>query len=350
MKDISTNSHKRSHLWSMGHAADDRGDFKESARLFEETLVYARREGDKRTIADALYNLGLAYSNLVDNQGARRCFLEALDLYRETGRKNEEADCLWNLAEATSCLGDPAEACRLLKDAAALYSKYSDNDHRADCLISLGDTAIVAGQYDLARDAYAQAADLYRKDDNLPDEAEAISLEGSVLERMHMFDKAEECYRSALEKISHLAPSATHAECYSGLGRIVASVRQSYAEARELFSKGQRIYRDEGDIRRDIMCECDMALVIIYSGSPEEGLDRLNRAVARAEKTDDPFILTNCLFDRADACDHLDRPEDAKADLLRFLSIIKAEGLTPEWEALAPDFEKHGIKIPYKKH
>ena len=94
------------------------GDLKAAGGYYRQALDLARAAGDRRAIANALYNYSFAFNvDLSDTPQAVELLVEALAIYRELDDRRGLAETDWALAQAMITLDRQAEAVDLLAEA-----------------------------------------------------------------------------------------------------------------------------------------------------------------------------------------------------------------------------------------
>ncbi|CAN5703874.1 hypothetical protein BH24CHL5_BH24CHL5_05300 [soil metagenome] len=128
------------------------GDVRATHGHYGRALEAARRTGDKRRIAVALYDYGFAAvdqdrpSNEVYLAG-QPYWEESLALYRELGDEKGQADASWGLSTTFAALGQQEEAIRYAKDALAVFRRLDDPFRIGWGVFMLA--SLAAGEHDL---------------------------------------------------------------------------------------------------------------------------------------------------------------------------------------------------------
>src|SRR5205814_9432676 len=128
------------------------GQYAAAGALLDEALAKSLEAGDKWSIAECFFYLGILAENCGDADRARSLFERTVAIRNELGQKLELALALALncLGRATSRRGDP-EAARLLHvEALAVCQKLGARDGIAQSLSGLADLARLTGNRDEA--------------------------------------------------------------------------------------------------------------------------------------------------------------------------------------------------------
>ena len=94
---------------------------------YEEALQLARASGDKRRIANAIYNVTFTFTlNQEDQERARTMAQEAVDLYRQVGDEGGVGRALWGLANTYYFFNEWAEGLALVDEALEIFRRIGD--------------------------------------------------------------------------------------------------------------------------------------------------------------------------------------------------------------------------------
>jgi predicted ATPase/class 3 adenylate cyclase len=126
-------------LSTLGGVVYWQGDLPTAATYYDEALEIARSLGDKKRLADALYNALFPYMvNRSDLDKAADHVNEALDLYRTLGDEPGIAKALWGLANVHRLREEYSVAVPLLEQAADRFRRLDDRFQLAWSLHTLG--------------------------------------------------------------------------------------------------------------------------------------------------------------------------------------------------------------------
>lgn len=183
---------------------------------------------------------------------------EALQLYQQVlARDSGNFDAIHLTGVAALQLGKLGLAERLITAAVAV------KPDSAEALNNLGSVLSEANRLEEALQRYLEALA------HRPDYPEAYSNLGNVLLKLERLDDAEQCFLAALRLNRNFVPA------HGGLGRV--QYKRSDLPAAEVhFAQGHAL--DPND--RDILC--NLALLRIERGTPEEALPFLTSVLARS--------------------------------------------------------------------
>jgi predicted ATPase len=114
-------------LEAAGGVAYWQGDMPAAQAFYDECLALTRQGGDKRAVANAIYND--SFPMMVNRTNLEQALIllgEALPLYRELGEDSGISNCLWGIANGLYFQGHYHEAIAALDEAIVLFRK-ADN-------------------------------------------------------------------------------------------------------------------------------------------------------------------------------------------------------------------------------
>lgn len=151
------------------------GEREEALELIEESLAIRRQLGDKRAIANALYNLGQMAQGSGDTVRARHCQIESLQLRRELGDKDGIACSLDAFAHLLLEM-QPQRAAMLYGASAAIRQEIgrtlpaNEQEERDACrhklAAHLGETELARLEARGSRKTLEQALELARMEEH----------------------------------------------------------------------------------------------------------------------------------------------------------------------------------------
>jgi predicted ATPase/class 3 adenylate cyclase len=149
-------------LEAAGGLAYWQADMEVAQRFYDESLELTRQIGDKRAIANAIYND--AFPMLVNRTNiprAKKLLEEALPLFRELGDDGGIARTLWGLGNGFYFDMDYAAAKPFLEEAQALFRRSDDRFMLAWSTHTLGLVAVGTGNYEMGKRWFSEALQLF---------------------------------------------------------------------------------------------------------------------------------------------------------------------------------------------
>jgi tetratricopeptide (TPR) repeat protein len=136
-----------------------------AARWYDEALGIWREQGDRREIANALYNRAYADMIIVMSGPAEPSLLhasrvylnEALDIYRELGDRMGEGNVLWGMGGFSYFTSDAATAESMFEQSLALHREAGNRTMEAWSLHMLALAKTGQGEYDRATETARHA-------------------------------------------------------------------------------------------------------------------------------------------------------------------------------------------------
>jgi tetratricopeptide (TPR) repeat protein len=149
-------------LEAAGGLAYWQAEMEVAQRFYDESLELTRKTGDKRAIANAIYND--AFPMLVNRTNipsAKKLLEEALPLFREVGDNGGVARTLWGLGNAFYFDKDYTAAKPFLEEAQALFRGLDDRFMLAWSTHTLGLVALGKGNHEMGKRWFSEALKLF---------------------------------------------------------------------------------------------------------------------------------------------------------------------------------------------
>jgi DNA-binding SARP family transcriptional activator len=203
-------------------------------------LAAATRLGDRKTTADTLRFLGIAYWETGQFEPAVDSYQRALEMYRALGDGAGEATCLANLAMVDVRLERYPEALGHHQRALDLYQVLGVDWGQANVLSSMGVVYVKLGQYARALDCNERALALYQACGDERCVAGILSNIGAVHLHLGRPGQALEHQHLAVATAERLGDRMLEGELLNDLADTCRAVGQQ-EEARSLYTRALRI-------------------------------------------------------------------------------------------------------------
>jgi len=151
-------------LEAAGGLAYWQADMESAQRFYDECLELTRTTGDKRALANALYNA--AFPNVVnmrESERPRQLLLEALPLFRELGDQSSVGRTLWGLGNGYYFDREYATAKVTLEESHAVFRTVDDRFGLGWALHTHGLVSLKMGDIEAARKDFLEAIELFKE-------------------------------------------------------------------------------------------------------------------------------------------------------------------------------------------
>lgn len=203
-----------------------------------EALILAGDINDKRGMAAAYNNLGVAYRNQGALDKALEYYLTSLQLYDSLQNAEGIATTKNNIATIYSIKKDYTQATRYLEESYALFRELNDSFRLVGSLNNLGTLYLDIEDYDKALEYYRESYDLSEK--NGVPFADPLTNVGNIYYRQGELDNALEYYKKALSIERKLNNRLGILNTLTNMG-ITYSKGGRPAEAEKLLSEALRL-------------------------------------------------------------------------------------------------------------
>jgi len=227
-------------LYSLGILAWQQGEYSESRRLNEQSIVLWREIGDTHGLADATHMGGHVIFDQRDYELARQSFEESLKLYDELGEKELRIPLISDLGLVAYLLGDYHKARDFYQESLYLAGQSNDRGNIAQNFTRLGDLARLDGDYDQAEKLYRECLQIMRELDFKMEIASSLHSLGYVAKHRGEIQKA----KILLEESLKLQKEGEHkqgiVECLFALAGLKGEFNQ-ILQSVQLFSAAQSL-------------------------------------------------------------------------------------------------------------
>lgn len=219
-----------------------------------------------------------AHSQLGEYRQAIELYGEALKREREAGDRRGEAMTLSNLSLAHQGKGEHTRALELTKQAITLFQDLGDKSEQARVLANLGNLLVQQGETLRAVDVLQRSltvaeetTDPHRKANSLLNLALAWSKLGESA-------RADESFEGALVLCREAGDLGTEAQALFCQGE--SHLKHGHHEtALGYFRQGADVARHAGDLRREAGASWGIGIAELNSGAPERAVVSLERAL-----------------------------------------------------------------------
>ena len=199
-------------------------------RLQHIALGTARRLGDRRSQANALFCLGDIETMIGQHSRAADTLAKAQDAYKEVGDQLGQANSLSALTQVHQLTAHFSQAEQDLRSALDLYGVLGDALGQASALTILGNIQKQTGQYLDAHQSLSQALELCTRLGNRAGKAAALTDLGEVLRLTGQYAEAARTIRQALDLYRQLGNPLGQAAALTQLGHITHLAGEEPAE------------------------------------------------------------------------------------------------------------------------
>jgi tetratricopeptide (TPR) repeat protein len=240
--------HPRRPAWlhHLGILAQDRGDYAEAQRRYEQSLEIKERLGDQAGASKSYGQLGILAFLRGDYAEAQRRYEQALEIMERLGDQAGASTSYHQLGMLAQARGDYAEAQRRYEQSLEIDERLGDQAGASKVYHQLGMLAQDRGDYAEAQRRYEQSLEIKER---LGDQAGASKVYhqlGILAQDRGDYAEAQRRYEQSLEIKERLGDQAGASTSYHQLG-ILAFLRGDYAEAQRRYEQALEIMERLGD-------------------------------------------------------------------------------------------------------
>jgi predicted ATPase/class 3 adenylate cyclase/DNA-binding CsgD family transcriptional regulator len=186
-------------LYHLGSLAVEQGEYARGRDLLTESVTINRELGDTRITALSLFALARLHRLSGGDLAQAHTWLdESFALFREVGDKESIANCLYLLGMLALDEGDTARAASRVEQALALFQEMKLQDGTALSLYALAGAATIQGNYARSQALYEEGIAVARKvggtrmiPSGLEGLAAAVAAQGNQVLAAHLWGTAE---------------------------------------------------------------------------------------------------------------------------------------------------------------
>jgi CHAT domain-containing protein/tetratricopeptide (TPR) repeat protein len=239
--------HQYSQLYSQGEKSTLAGEFNESIKFFEKSLIIARKMPNKKKECESLLKLGLLYWNIEKFKESSDHYEKALYLAQKLNQKNFQEKCrnvleiqrLYKEGKKLRSLGENEKSTECFLQAIDLARKIESKEHKVKCLRQLSvrywDLKNIQDFFLLNKEALAIAQSLNHK----KEEGKCLNHIGIYYETLDNYSKALNFYEEALTIAKDIKDKVNESACLTNIGTIYGKIGD-YDKALEFLIKALR--------------------------------------------------------------------------------------------------------------
>lgn len=258
---------------------DVRGFFQESLQWCERALAASGEENSAR--AQTLLGAADAISRLGNPEQTITFCQQTLVLARKIGDRHGEAEAMLYLGYMSLYLGDTARADEMSRQAFELYRALGDKDDLGRAQGPFAQRALMQGNYARAAELFETSLTLFRQAGDVREIAGALNNLASVVQVRGDWINARAYARESLELYTALADKHGIATSQRELGR-VALARGDWMQAHDCLQTSSALFDEMGDKGCLVESELEYALLAFHENQIALAAQLAERVVASA--------------------------------------------------------------------
>ncbi|MDR7277190.1 tetratricopeptide repeat protein [Catenuloplanes atrovinosus] len=230
----------------LGILAQDRGDYPEAERRYQQSLTIDEELGNRADMATSYHQLGILAQDRGDYPEAERRYQQSLTIKEELGNRAGAATSYHQLGILAQDRGDYPEAERRYQQSLTIFEELGNRAGAATSYHQLGNLAYLAGDYPEAERRYQQSLTVKEELGNRAGAANSYHQLGILAQDRGDYPEAERRYQQSLTIFEELGNRAGAANSYHQLG-ILAQARGDYPEAERRYQQSLTIFEELGN-------------------------------------------------------------------------------------------------------
>jgi tetratricopeptide (TPR) repeat protein len=221
------------------------GRFPEAVTSYQRSVALYRQLGNRRWLATALNDLGLALSRRDDQTAALAALTEALEIQNDGDQPGERAITLNNLGLVYNELGDPARSRSYFEQVLAIRRQLGDKRLEGAALSNIGSLFYLEGDLQKALDSYLEAFELRQAGGDRRGASSTLSKVGLVYSVLNRPDQALRYFEQALAGIRESGDRFEEADALSHMGGAYRELGQ-FGKAQSFYEQSLKLQRETG--------------------------------------------------------------------------------------------------------
>ena len=233
-------------LHQLGNIHYQQSNYPEAVKLYEQSLDLAKDLGDKLGIANTLHQLGMIHHDQGNYPEAVKLYEQSLDLAKDLGDKSGIAISLHQLGIIHHNQGNYPEAVKLYEQSLEIRKDLDDKLGMSESFLQLGNVHYRQGNYLEAINLYEQSLEIRKDLDDKLGKARSLHELGNVHYQQGNYPEAINLYEQSLEIKNDLGDKLGIAASLHQLGSVHYQ-QDNYPEAVKLYEQSLEIRKDLGD-------------------------------------------------------------------------------------------------------
>ncbi|MEW6496951.1 MAG: CHAT domain-containing tetratricopeptide repeat protein, partial [Cyanobacteriota bacterium] len=217
-----------------------------ATQYWQQSLLTARKNGDRQGEEQALSNLGFAYLYSGNYNQAIGFYQQSLKITRELGNRKREGVILGGLARAYIDLGNYSQAIDSYQKSLKIARELGDRQQEGIALSGLARAYTDLGNYKEAIESYQQSLSIARSLKDTREERIALDGLGNTYQALGDYAKAIEYHQQALAIKGNIPNRAEDTQTLGSLGNAYEALGD-YSKAIEYYEQTLAIARTIGD-------------------------------------------------------------------------------------------------------
>ncbi len=252
------------------------GNLAESAKQFEELILFKRQNGISSGLIDDYINVATLYYKLDDHRKSEENWLKAYSLAKQFGQKGYIEDVLLGLGELYINLDQTKTALQYYKD---LYAHLSDEQQTGNAmLIAANNIAAILyeqGKFNEALPYWEKTYNLAMTMENVQAEADALLSLSNIHFQLGNNDKGSAYHQKYMEHSKQFATSEAIAKSYIAMAEVFEG-QNELEKALQQYAKAIAIYQTEEDIANEALTNISIAGLFVKQQKYQSALDFYN--------------------------------------------------------------------------
>lgn len=312
-------------LIELGRINYNTGSLAKSLEMNQQALLLFRDLGDLKGQATALLEIGYIYSDLSELKKAVATFNKSSALWNETGDRHKQAEIQTAIATIALKTGDLQNAIVLSQEALDILKDGKDQISLGQTLAALGAVYNLSGEKEKALDYYNQALRIYQRNRKLRSVAVAPMLAGigEIHRAQGNNQKALIYHQQALAILKRYPNSRTESYVQRYLGMIYES-QAKQAKALACYTRALKLNRAGKDTREEAYTLNSLGHLHESSSNQQQAIAFYEQALKLSRATEDRSGAAATLYNLAHVERDRDKLESARARMEESLGIIES--------------------------